>query len=50
MSEGNKRCKYCDGVLKHGTMCHYCAEKLRLVRKLQAMVRNAKYGKQSASK
>lgn len=53
MNEEKKRCKYCDAVIKYGTTCGYCNEKLRLVRKLQAMVRNVKNGggvKHNASK
>ena len=50
MSDMKKRCKYCDGVIKTGSICGYCSEKLRLVRKLQAMVRNGTGGKHNASK
>ena len=36
------KCKYCDAVVNHGTICSHCYKKLKLVRKLQAMVRYAK--------
>ena len=36
------RCKYCGAKLTGGTMCGGCREKLRLIRKLLGMVKNAK--------
>jgi hypothetical protein len=35
-------CKYCGAEIKKGTICSSCYKKLKLIRKLQAMVRNAK--------
>ena len=42
MAEKDKRCKYCDTPIKYVDICHHCKEKLMLVRKMQAMIRNAK--------
>ena len=38
----NRNCKYCGASIKAGTVCSDCCKKLKLIRKLQAMVRNAK--------
>lgn len=42
MGNGYIKCKYCDAAVTHGTICGNCYKKLKLVRKIQAMVRNAK--------
>lgn len=54
MGEKIYKCKYCDVMLRRPTICFHCLEKLRLIRILQAMVRNKKMelerGKNHASK
>lgn len=35
-------CKYCGTLRRNGDICSHCAEKLRLIRKIQAMVRAEK--------
>lgn len=35
-------CKYCGTVVDRGKVCSTCYKKLKLIRKIQAMVRNAK--------
>ena len=41
--QGNA-CEYCGSNAYAGKICAYCYEKRRLIRKIQAMVRNYKEG------
>lgn len=33
-----KPCKYCGSLRRHGDVCSHCAEKLRLIRYIRAML------------
>ena len=42
MVKQKRPCKYCGSLRYTGDICSHCAEKLRLIRKLQAMIRAEK--------
>ena len=42
MPKAKSKCKYCGTPRLRGNLCGTCGEKLRLIRKMQAMVRAEK--------
>lgn len=44
------RCKYCGTPRQVDSMCSHCAEKLKLIRKLQAMVMAEKRREEARSR
>lgn len=49
MPKPKNYCRYCGGYHHNRTLCSHCAEKLKLIRKIQAMVRAEKQREEARS-
>ncbi len=50
MSNQKRPCKYCGSLRRNRDICSHCAEKLKLIRYIQAMVRAEKRREEARSR